>query len=383
MKTLRQYVVNGGLYAGDGKTPAAVGDQVRLYLDTEAHADFPEYIIGTIQHPVAPILAGTAISYSFEYDETDLDDVVANLIVADVISVEVYSAVDVVAEKLDDHIGSGGTAHINVIAAGAAGFMTGADKTKLDAITGTNTGDETTESVLALLANSDLEVASIGLSDGTGTALDPGRLTLNANGDPVVHDNQSNAEDLPFLVNSLDSLNFATRVLAASMDNVSFSRKVADIPLPSSALTNGKQLFISGKTFAIWSTGNKPDAGAFLVLCKEGQDPEASGMIFNFAEGGTTEERSFSLALSFSVVSSTWTLAAQNAIASAIIRKNSAGTITHAAGWAFGTDWVNVELITGAAGEPVKLEIHLVSFDASDTVAANLFASGQLSVIHE
>jgi len=100
MKTLRQYVVNGGLYAGDGKTPATVGDQVRLYLDTEAHEDFPESIVGTIQHPVAPILSGTAISYSFEYDEADLEDVVANLIVADVISVTVTSAVDIVAGEL-------------------------------------------------------------------------------------------------------------------------------------------------------------------------------------------------------------------------------------------------------------------------------------------
>lgn len=41
------------------------------------------------------------------------------------------------------HLGSGGTAHANVVAAGAAGFMTGADKTKLDAITGANSGDET------------------------------------------------------------------------------------------------------------------------------------------------------------------------------------------------------------------------------------------------
>lgn len=32
------------------------------------------------------------------------------------------------------HVGAGGTAHANVVAAGAAGFMTGADKTKLDGI---------------------------------------------------------------------------------------------------------------------------------------------------------------------------------------------------------------------------------------------------------
>jgi hypothetical protein len=42
-----------------------------------------------------------------------------------------------------------GHVHANVVAAGAAGFMTGADKTKLDAITGTNTGDQTTITGLA------------------------------------------------------------------------------------------------------------------------------------------------------------------------------------------------------------------------------------------
>ena len=41
------------------------------------------------------------------------------------------------------HVGSGGAAHSNAVAGGAAGFLSGADKTKLDAISGTNTGDQT------------------------------------------------------------------------------------------------------------------------------------------------------------------------------------------------------------------------------------------------
>lgn len=51
-----------------------------------------------------------------------------------------YEALGAVAA----HAGTGGTAHAAVVAAGAAGFMTGADKAKLDGITGTNTGDQTT-----------------------------------------------------------------------------------------------------------------------------------------------------------------------------------------------------------------------------------------------
>ncbi len=49
------------------------------------------------------------------------------------------------ADNFDDTahgVRGGGTQHADVIAGGADGFMTGADKTKLDAISGTNTGDE-------------------------------------------------------------------------------------------------------------------------------------------------------------------------------------------------------------------------------------------------
>ncbi|WP_339197887.1 phage tail protein [Paenibacillus sp. FSL P4-0176] len=44
------------------------------------------------------------------------------------------AAKDYSDEKLDAHIGTGGAAHANVVAGGAAGFITGPDKTKLDGI---------------------------------------------------------------------------------------------------------------------------------------------------------------------------------------------------------------------------------------------------------
>lgn len=242
----------------------------------------------------------------------------------------------------------------------------------------------TTDSTLALLADTDLEVASIGLTDGTGTALAAGRLSLNAGGDVVVHDNDSNTEDLPHLINSLESLNFATFVAATSMDNVNFTRKLADIPLPASALTNNKKLHITGRTSAGWSTANKPSAGAFLILCKQGQNVETEGMYLNFAEGVYSEERAFHLMFFFTVAASVWTLAGATSTASAFVQKNNGGTITHAAGWSYiSEDWNDNSPITGAAGEPVMLELHLFTVDDSDAVTSNLFLSGQLSVIHE
>lgn len=47
------------------------------------------------------------------------------------------------------HVGSGGTAHANVVAAGAAGFMTGSDKTKLDGIASGATANSSDATLLA------------------------------------------------------------------------------------------------------------------------------------------------------------------------------------------------------------------------------------------
>lgn len=60
------------------------------------------------------------------------------------------------------HVGAGGTAHANAVAAGAAGFMTGADKTKLNGIESGATADMTASEILsAILA-----------VDGSGSGLD-------------------------------------------------------------------------------------------------------------------------------------------------------------------------------------------------------------------
>lgn len=74
--------------------------------------------------------------------------------------------------KLDtSHAGSGGTAHGNAVAAGAAGFMTGADKTKLDAITGTNTGNQTSiVGITGTLAEFNAALTGADFATGGGTA---------------------------------------------------------------------------------------------------------------------------------------------------------------------------------------------------------------------
>lgn len=58
------------------------------------------------------------------------------------------------------HVGSGGTAHANAVAGGAAGFMTGADKTKLDGIAAGATANSADATLLARANHTGTQAAS-------------------------------------------------------------------------------------------------------------------------------------------------------------------------------------------------------------------------------
>lgn len=64
------------------------------------------------------------------------------------------------------HVGAGGSAHANAVAGGAAGFMTGADKAKLDGIEAGATADMTATEMLN----------AIKTVDGAGSGLDADRI---------------------------------------------------------------------------------------------------------------------------------------------------------------------------------------------------------------
>lgn len=58
------------------------------------------------------------------------------------------------------HVGAGGTAHANVVAGGAAGFMSGADKTKLDGIAAGATANSSDATLLARASHTGTQAAS-------------------------------------------------------------------------------------------------------------------------------------------------------------------------------------------------------------------------------
>ena len=100
MKTLRNYEVAGALLLAGTGVPAAVGDQVTLYLDTDANGDFPESIIGIIQHPITRVNCDAYTSYDIEYDEADLAGAAALLHTQDVIDAVLIVQADIIAANL-------------------------------------------------------------------------------------------------------------------------------------------------------------------------------------------------------------------------------------------------------------------------------------------
>jgi hypothetical protein len=105
MELLENLVVEPALYQYDTGPEAQVGDQVKLFLDQEANPGYPEYIFGTIQHPIAKVNCESATSYNIEYDEDDLLVPGSLLVTGDVLSgTAVIGQIQVVADELDDEI---------------------------------------------------------------------------------------------------------------------------------------------------------------------------------------------------------------------------------------------------------------------------------------
>jgi len=95
MKILK-YKIAGALYQAETGPEAQVGDQVKMFLDTAANPELPEFVFGIIQPGIKK--SGCCDDYTiypigYELEEFTLHG-------DDVLSVETTAAVDVVAEDL-------------------------------------------------------------------------------------------------------------------------------------------------------------------------------------------------------------------------------------------------------------------------------------------
>ena len=91
------YTAIPALYQSEGGPEAQVGDQVKLYLNTDSRPGFPEFVVGVIQHPIIRVCDGT--QYPVEYDPADLDGAAEYLVTGDVISALVVTQVSLLEDR--------------------------------------------------------------------------------------------------------------------------------------------------------------------------------------------------------------------------------------------------------------------------------------------
>lgn len=72
MKTLQDYTVDDRLRISGTGPEAAVGDPVKLFLNTQANPLFPTFILGIIQHPIVRVNCDNSTAYDISYNEADL-----------------------------------------------------------------------------------------------------------------------------------------------------------------------------------------------------------------------------------------------------------------------------------------------------------------------
>lgn len=92
MKILQDYTVSDRLRLSDTGPEAAVGDLVKLFLNTQANPTFPAFIYGIVQHPIVRVSCNNSTAYDISYNETDLVGSAAFIRPGDVIDATVTPA---------------------------------------------------------------------------------------------------------------------------------------------------------------------------------------------------------------------------------------------------------------------------------------------------
>lgn len=172
------------------------------------------------------------------------------------------------------HVGAGGTAHANVVAAGAAGFMTGADKTKLDGVASgatANTGTVTSVS----------GTAPIAVATGTSTpAISISAATTSAAGSMSAADKTKLDGVTGALVGTTDTQTLSAKTVTGLRETkVAMAANAIDLAAGNYFT---KTISGTGVTFTVSNTPASGSVGAFILELTNG-----GAYIFSFWSGIT------------------------------------------------------------------------------------------------
>lgn len=139
---------------GGSMTPAQVKTAYESNADTNAYTDADKTKLAGVAPGATANLSTTGLAEGSNLYFTGarvLATLLSGLSLATggaiVNTDSVLAAFGKIQRQLNDHFGAGGTAHASVVAGGAAGFMTGSDKTKLDGVAAGATANTSTTSL--------------------------------------------------------------------------------------------------------------------------------------------------------------------------------------------------------------------------------------------
>lgn len=207
----------------------------------------------------------------------------------------VLAALGKLQKQITDHFGAGGAVHANAAAGGAAGFMTGADKSKLDGIA---SGATANSSDVALIARanhtgtqaistvSGLQLALDGKSDsghthaianvtGLQTALDAKAATAT----PVI----TGLREVKVAV-AAAAIDLATGNLFSKTISGAITFTVSNVPATGTLASFMLDLTNGGSATITWWSGMKWAGGSAPALTAAGRDV----LGFYTHDGGTT-----------------------------------------------------------------------------------------------
>jgi hypothetical protein len=189
----------------------------------------------------------------------------------------VLAAIGKLQKQFTDHFGTGGTAHSNAVAGGAAGFMTGADKTKLDGVAAGATANSTDTTLLSRTNHTGAQ--AISTVTGLQAALDSKEASLAAGGTAAQYlRGDKTWVDFATTVRStvLTGLSLATSTAADATDSVlaaigklqsqvSLRALIASPSFTGTATFQGvRETFVTANTGTAYTVANT--AGSILNL---------------------------------------------------------------------------------------------------------------------
>jgi hypothetical protein len=233
-----------------------------------------------------------------------------------------------------------------------------------------------------------IEASLIQLTDTGSATLPAGSLGLNSNGEVVIHNNESNGDDLPNLINSKNYQEVLAIIGMSDLRNTSYIKTLASIKLPSQVAVNGKIIVISGEIVVDNLLATAPDQFVYFGIRNASSSKTGNGIIdgdwtlMDFPAAGNHKIR-FSFFMGVQTGDNLLELRANRCNAEKLTLPNTPGAIsTHESIWLQDTDYWPISTGLVTIGQPIDIELILASYDTSGSVNGSIYIEGHVSVKH-